>query len=172
MIIECDQKNCSEEFDRPPSKMNDKNFCSKKCMGLYRRNRIESTCNHCGTKFQRPESNHRQGGGKYCSNKCKFEATKGENHHNWQGGSSSYFGTNWYQIRKRVLKRDNNKCLKCGAEECEDGTGLEVHHIKPRREFENPEDANYLDNLVTLCDKHHREIEILSEEEQKSILGL
>lgn len=37
--------------------------------------------------------------------------------------------------------------------------GLHVHHIIPYRMFDRHEDANHPDNLVTLCDVHHRQIE-------------
>jgi len=35
------------------------------------------------------------------------------------------------------------------------GYELHVHHIKPIREFDEPEEANVLSNLVTLCHEHH-----------------
>lgn len=57
----------------------------------------------------------------------------------------------WKETRKEVLERDNHECQACGIEE-----NLHIHHIRPVAEggarFE-------LNNLVTLCDTHHREWE-------------
>jgi 5-methylcytosine-specific restriction endonuclease McrA len=69
-------------------------------------------------------------------------------------------------MRLEVLKRDNNKCTKCGKTE-----GLETHHIKPikvlLKEFQelgidfnrNHEHFHNIDNLITLCVKCHRQEE-------------
>jgi hypothetical protein len=74
----------------------------------------------------------------------------------------------WQRRRQRVLERDNYRCQTPGCEidqsdhtnRC--GTELHIHHITPRREFVDAdghydaETANALDNLITLCAKHHR----------------
>lgn len=62
-------------------------------------------------------------------------------------------------IRKQALERDNYECVVCKRGEKELGQKPDVHHIKPVEEFEKPKDANYLDNLVTVCRKHHKMIE-------------
>jgi 5-methylcytosine-specific restriction endonuclease McrA len=48
--------------------------------------------------------------------------------------------------RRAVLKRDNYRCILCGATR-----NLEVHHIVPRAEG----GSNDLANLVTLCTACH-----------------
>ena len=53
-------------------------------------------------------------------------------------------------VRKKVLERDNFSCVICGAKD-----KLEVHHIVTPHKFALPEEANRLDNLVTLCKKCH-----------------
>ena len=77
----------------------------------------------------------------------------------WRGGYEPYYGPNWNQQRKNCLERDNHICRICGAKE--NGKGHNVHHIIPFREFgrERYTDANQLDNLITLCDKCHLEVE-------------
>lgn len=56
------------------------------------------------------------------------------------------YGSDWFLIRKRVLKRDEYKCRKCGK------PADNVHHIIPFFVSQN----NGMCNLVTLCDKHHK----------------
>lgn len=57
----------------------------------------------------------------------------------------------WPALQLRVLNRDANTCVYCGAV----GVALEVDHVKPRAHF--PETApsaavNAPSNLVTACD--------------------
>jgi len=62
-----------------------------------------------------------------------------------------YQSKHWKETRADVLERDDHECQACGKEE-----DLHVHHIQPVSaggpRFE-------LNNLVTLCDTHHREWE-------------
>ena len=66
----------------------------------------------------------------------------------WQYQQSNRLDEN---IRKAVILRDGCKCVECGKE----GSGLEVHHIKPKR----LNGSNTLGNLVTLCGKCHQKTE-------------
>lgn len=53
----------------------------------------------------------------------------------------------WLNVREAVLKRDNNKCRICGK------LATQVHHIHLRSKRK---DLIYnINNLVSLCDKHH-----------------
>lgn len=63
------------------------------------------------------------------------------------------YGKGWTAARAAAIARDV-RCRGCLSDE-----GLEVHHRKPVREFTRPEDAHYLDNLVTLCRPCHRSAE-------------
>jgi len=87
----------------------------------------------------------------------------GELHHRWQGGYDPYYGDNWHRQRRRALNRDGNKCQSCeiGSEKHrkKHGAGLDVHHIVPLREFDAPERANRLENLITLCRNCHNRLE-------------
>lgn len=84
----------------------------------------------------------------------------GDANPNWAGGYENYYGSNWNRKRSEALERDSFECLVCGMvpEEHHDryNRGLDVHHIRPVQTFDEPEDANTLDNLVTLCDRCHK----------------
>ena len=78
----------------------------------------------------------------------------GEDHHNYKENpteNSFYSSSKWRETRAEALERDNHECQACG-----NGEGLHVHHIQPVSaggpRFE-------LNNLVTLCDTHHKEWE-------------
>jgi len=79
-----------------------------------------------------------------------------------EGGELNY-GPNWQQKRERVLERDDYECQKCSldneAHRQRRGRGLHVHHIVPLRKFDDVEEANQPDNLVTLCASCHSELE-------------
>ena len=84
----------------------------------------------------------------------------GEEHPCWNGGSTSPdYGKNWRQVRRRARKRDAHTCQICGHEWSEGERKLDVHHITPVRLFDSPEDADKLDNLVTLCRTCHNKWE-------------
>jgi|SRR5687767_10671714 len=55
---------------------------------------------------------------------------------------------NWHKIRLKVLERDNYTC-KLKSDDC--SKRLTVHHIIP-------DGSNTLDNLETVCNRHHRAI--------------
>jgi hypothetical protein len=54
------------------------------------------------------------------------------------------------KMRDAVLHRDDNSCRVCKQRE-----DLNVHHIKPRRKFDDIIDSHTLDNLVCLCRECH-----------------
>jgi 5-methylcytosine-specific restriction endonuclease McrA len=57
-------------------------------------------------------------------------------------------------------KRDNFTCQRCGITTEETGKSLDVHHIKPYREFNGDhKSAHHLDNLITLCNSCHQIVE-------------
>lgn len=78
-----------------------------------------------------------------------------------------YNSKEWLQVRQAALERDNFECQMCKAEgrvhvdskkvEGERKTvELQVHHTKELEDY--PELALDLDNLVTLCVRHHNEV--------------
>ncbi|MGL5752631.1 MAG: HNH endonuclease [Paraclostridium sp.] len=55
----------------------------------------------------------------------------------------------WKEIKNLVLKRDGNKCIKCGS-----SNNLQIHHTTYVNIFNESEN---LDDLITLCSKCHME---------------
>lgn len=84
----------------------------------------------------------------------------GKNHPRWKGGRDYYYGKNWGEMREKAIQRDSERCQACGITRREHrdkyGNDLHVHHITPLSEFESVENANSLDNLITLCHSDHR----------------
>jgi DEAD/DEAH box helicase domain-containing protein len=75
------------------------------------------------------------------------------------------YGPDWAAQRDAARQRDGYRCRTCGAPERE-GRQHDVHHIRPFREFgyipgQNAayQQANALDNLITLCVRCHRRTE-------------
>lgn len=58
----------------------------------------------------------------------------------------------WEQIRQRVFARDGFKCIICGAKE-----NLHCHHHRTTHLFH---EENHLEDLVTLCEKHHDDLHL------------
>lgn len=86
------------------------------------------------------------------------ENMSGPDHYAWKDNPESIdYGENWFHRRKEARERDNNTCQVCGFEP--DGRNLDVHHIQPIKTFDEPEAANTLDNLITLCRSCHRKYE-------------
>lgn len=86
----------------------------------------------------------------------------GENHPNWRGGYSEYYGPSWNRQREKALERAGYECEHTGMTQEqhieEYGMGLHVHHIIPFRKFgvENHKEANKLENLRVLsCSQHN-----------------
>lgn len=92
----------------------------------------------------------------------------GELHHRWEGGAEPYYGENWYRKRRSALIRDQYRCQRCGITDPEhrneQSFGLDIHHIEPLRSFDSPEEANRLDNLLTLCRKCHSRVDSIDSE--------
>jgi len=61
-----------------------------------------------------------------------------------------YISPEWGEISLEVLNRDNYTCQICGRK-----PSRNVHH--KRDAFSFPEMCLSLNNLITLCDKHHNE---------------
>jgi DEAD/DEAH box helicase domain-containing protein len=83
----------------------------------------------------------------------------------WTNDANDY-GPNWPEQRDRARQRDRYRCQICGV--AEKGRSHHVHHKIPFRTFGSYEQANQLDNLVTLCPSCHR----LAEQAVKMRSGL
>ena len=67
--------------------------------------------------------------------------------------TNNYNNAQWRNLRKEVLKRDNNKCQQCGATAAESGHPLEIHHVIPPKG--NKELFYDINNCITLCKRCH-----------------
>lgn len=80
----------------------------------------------------------------------------------WSNDPNQY-GANWQRQSELARQRDLYRCQVCGI--LEEGRAHDVHHKIPLRAFRTPEgviryeDANHLDNLITLCPACHRRAE-------------
>ncbi|MFW6115467.1 MAG: DEAD/DEAH box helicase [Chloroflexota bacterium] len=75
------------------------------------------------------------------------------------------YGPDWPTQRDAARARDNYRCRRCGAPE-QDDRRHDVHHITPFRAFgpvpgrdDLYQQANRLENLITLCPSCHRQAE-------------
>ena len=171
VIIECEW--CEVEFETTPSLSKRKRFCSLDCKTdwfsdhfrgenhpNYKDNTVERECSTCGVCFEVKQhvidsrDHNRVFCSRKCSNRWKSEKWVGENNPLYKGGDS-YYGENWHRQRKRALRRDQHRCQDCRAISSELPREPSVHHIIPIRDFDVPENANYLDNLICLCQTCH-----------------
>lgn len=159
---------CEEKY-RDPTGNRDR-FCSQECWREYQsvpenhprwEDRVTLECPVCEEEFELPEYrvDERTCCSKECWNRLKSERRRGEDNPAWQGGHPRYYGTDWPEVRKKVIERDE-ECQRCGSEE-----DLQVHHIIPLRIFNHPDDANFMENLITLCHTCH----MLEEHDKKKV---
>jgi len=124
----------------------------------WNKNSVVRVCEVCEKEFEVSPYVVKKGEGKYCSKSC-FGKIKvihlnkvakrryGKDHFRWIDGKGVRHRTiEWYEIRKKVLKRDNYMCIDCGEIE-----NLQVHHLIPWR----LNDKHEMDNLITLCVSCH-----------------
>jgi 5-methylcytosine-specific restriction endonuclease McrA len=107
-------------------------------------------CQGCGARFTRPPSRQARGAGKFCTRECRDRNRVGALHPQFKGRPCHHRGPNWFAQRRKAKARDGGICQHCGAK------GVDVHHIRPFRFFDDFRPANELSNLVTLCKPCHR----------------
>ncbi|WP_435195600.1 HNH endonuclease [Natronomonas sp. EA1] len=168
-------KRCDEEFEYYPS---DKKgvYCSDcvssatSFLGTPSYERKDSSpvmrrCEQCDGLFSVYPYVVRNGEGRFCSRGCHSEWMsenwRGENHHQWIDGDVTYSGK-WWAVRRLALDRDNHQCRHCGVTKDEIGQEPDVHHLTPIREFDNPQNAHTLENVISLCRSCHRRAEVES----------
>jgi hypothetical protein len=155
---------CGSEFEFYPSS-EPGHYCSYSCKGKDKtgkdnplwKERVAKECVTCGDEFKViPSTKTRR---KACSKECLADLNSdrflGENHPRWRGGrSQTYYGRTWAIARKQYRA---NKCEmpKCEKTETDTGRKLHLHHQIPVHHFEDPENAHFESNLITLCAKHH-----------------
>jgi 5-methylcytosine-specific restriction endonuclease McrA len=117
------------------------------------------SCYNCGKEGSVPPS--RISGDEYlCSRKCldeyNSERMEGENNPRYKDGESiaSEYDRDWRKVREKAIQRDNNSCCLC-----ESHKNLHVHHLKPVRTFDDPKNAHFLSNAISLCASCHPKVE-------------
>jgi len=155
-------KNCGEVFSAY-----DRIFCSVECYREFSKGEnhprysdlITVDCSHCGESFEKKE--YRVKERQFCSDKCHnawmSENNSGEDSPRWEGGHENYYGDNWNQVREKA-RTVVGECQICGGGPAP-REHLDIHHIVPVQEFEQPEDANNLQNLTALCRTCHVAVE-------------
>lgn len=173
--IEVNCANCGEGKTVPPSQYEKTNnhFCNAKCQAEYedRSGQANSAwmggkkkvcCTQCGNFLEVHSYRFEDGKDFFCDVDCRgnwaTESFSGENHPLWEGYSENY-GEDWLKLRNKARKRDDGKCQICGIDKEQLGKWPDVHHIEPVKSFEEPEQANFLDNLVCLCSSCHGKVE-------------
>ncbi len=118
-------------------------FCSKACRSAAVQ--VKRTCKHCSVGFSVAKgrvSGKTNSSANFCSRPC---------YEKWLCRTDRVTGrgSQWRRVRNEAIRR-NPFCAICGTRR-----NLQVHHIVPfRLSFDNSQD-----NLVPLCQKHHRYIE-------------
>ncbi|WP_115862793.1 HNH endonuclease [Halorussus litoreus] len=163
-------KLCESEFSYYPS---DKDGiycpeCVDSASGLLPENpaireRIVTDCLHCGSEIEAcPSRTKDRKRGVFCDLECYgawlSENVVGETHHQWEGGTLDY-GRKWWQVRREALERDNYACQNCGKTADEIGRNPDVHHLERVRDFDRPQEAHALKNVIALCRSCHRNAE-------------
>ena len=166
---------CGDEFEAYKER---RKYCSTECNGEAQRGKTgedaanwqggpaELECEVCGEIFtdRKAHADDRRTCSLECRGELQSQERIGENAANWQGGRSRdvYHGT-WYDNRRKALERDGYECRACGmsreAHKEKYDRDLEVHHVVPVKQFDDPLDAHSLGNLVTACRKCHNEYE-------------
>lgn len=104
---------------------------------------------------------------KYCSNSCRSLVVSNtsanpfkskETNPNYKNGS----GAHQKSQKKKAFKRDNKTCQRCSKDL--QGIKYEVHHIIPRKTFIDLTVADDLNNLISLCNPCHSEVEFATVE--------
>jgi len=162
---------CGGEYSVNPAREETSRFCSRECsvsqLAEERRKRVTVECAACGDPFEKRICEEEQSKAHFCDHDCYgewiSENQSGKDSVHWKGGYSKYRGTDWPALREKALQADDYRCQGCGRRDddhrTEHGVGLHVHHIRPVTEFEEPADADTVDNLVPLCRDCHTEWE-------------
>lgn len=180
-VVECSW--CGETKTVPPAikQRSEHHFCDAECYGEWQSEncqdeasrrweggKVAIQCDQCGEEAlmwkHRVGKNDRQ----FCDDDCYKEWLSehrvGEDHPSWRGGEYPRDrGTNWPALREKTLEEYAYECQGCGRHDdghrAEHGVGLHVHHIQPVRQFDEPSDADTVDNLIPLCRDCHPEWE-------------
>jgi hypothetical protein len=155
-------------------------FCSLECFGKDRSIRftgennptyysIKTQCDFCKKDIEIKNHQLKRTKKHFCSRKCcgqyKSKYLIGFKVYNFKGNHNrnlrDFRGPGWNFARKQALIRNNYTCQICGKHKNELGKNPDVHHKIPYKIFGGSfyKEANKLENLMTLCNKCHKEYE-------------
>jgi uncharacterized C2H2 Zn-finger protein len=123
---------------------------------------VEVKCAYCGNPTTKIPARIRACDRDFCGVRCRaaWQAQQtGADTNNWRGGFDHGYGYAWGHQREKALERDGRQCVVCGRGKEDIGREPDVHHIVRKGDFDDPETAHELDNLVMLCREHHHEWE-------------
>ena len=167
--IERTCKNCGKLFSVYKSALRSSNasgnYCKRECYNQFLKtrkgklnnnySRIERNCDYCKKDILVIPSKIKEYRNHFCSRICKsifhIGEYSGDKNANWRGGHINRKG-DFYSIKTRYFKK-KQFCALCGTFK-----KIHIHHIIP---FRNTQD-NSLKNLIPLCVKHHRSVEIIT----------
>lgn len=183
---------CGDVAEGTPYEASYRKYCSQECMNKalsekfsgegnpsWNGGKVTIECNWCGDEKEvTPAKSDRP----FCSDECykswlshKYRGNRwvGEDNPAWSGGKERhrFYGPNWQDQRQKVLERDGNECILCGATE-----NLHVHHKTPIDRFDRDTPgwynlANDTSNLVTLCGSCHKTVHLNVEEYFGDLIG-
>lgn len=150
---------CNKKFKVKLSLVSKTKYCSKSCDPHFNHDKISIRCEKCDNIIKVPKCLRSR---RFCSDTCRTNwfagAFIGKNHALWKGGEYNKYGSNWTKQKQKVRLRDLYKCKGCKIPEWKLSRNLDVHHIKPFKEFGKNfyRKANRSSNLVSLCRKCHK----------------
>jgi hypothetical protein len=149
----CNCDHCGKEFGRGKAnaKRSVTRFCSLECRRLF--SRVARNCKECGRDFNVSKgvlSGKTNSSGNFCSRPCYEKYL-------CNGQRTTGRGSQWSKIRKQVIT-SFPFCALCGTIR-----NLQVHHITPFRLTQD----NSKSNLIPLCAKHHKWIEMMFVETER-----
>jgi hypothetical protein len=174
---------CGDEFEVKPS-ISDQRFCGPDCHGVYRseeysgknhpryKKRVSKPCHWCGGEVKREQWYLKHHDYVFCNEDCRNSWSSqnwlGESNPRWSGGANlaiEYYGPEWDDIRIEIIKSQHAKCRVCGSKASDIEYPLQVHHIKPVRDFKdkngeiNWTQAHKEENLCAVCEPCHKKWE-------------
>lgn len=150
---------CGTKYYRQKSAAG-RRFCSQRCANLNKRvyKKMVVKCKQCSRDFEYTTKPHSNNSGNFCTVECRNISYVGK----YQGKPAKYNPAHrpgWASISRR-FRKENDFCNCCGKR---DGR-LVVHHYDSYWSTFN----NSQSNLVTLCQKHHSQMERLNQKTQGS----
>lgn len=170
-------KQCGGEFEHQDNRS--PHTCSIECRDKWQTGENAAnwkggketvTCEWCGDEYtlNPNKADSRRFCDKWCAGKWRSEQQTGKDNPWWNGGKVRYYGPNWKRQRRKARKRDQYRCQECGKTERGLGEIPSMHHRVKIRHFKEKYDApewyekgNRLENLIMLCEEHHRKWERL-----------